>query len=118
MADDPKDGAGEGQADGTLDNRVGKLEAGQESITAKLDDLIGMLKGSEGGGESHAPEGTGSIGKEIRDQLDQRDRERAAADRDRAHGDRVGALEASLAELREKPPVPPVRRVEKVMGWS
>lgn len=118
MADDADDGGGQGQPDGALGDRVGKLEAGQESIAGKVDQILGMLDGGKGadGGGGHTGEDTGGhVGLEIRRQLDERDARRRQEDDSRSVSDRVGALEAALSETK---PGPVPRRVHKVMGWA
>lgn len=118
MADDADDGGGQGQPDGALDERVGKLEAGQESIAGKVDKILGMLGGG-GGDEGHEPEGNGgNVGLEIRRQLDERDARRRDEDARRGVSDRVGALETQVSEMRETKPGPLPKRVHKIMGWA
>lgn len=118
MADDPKDpkaappapapAPAAAPAEAGLGDRVGMLEE-------KLDQLIKMGGGGDGG---QVPEAGGSVAAEIAAQLEQRDRERAAAAASKASDDRVGALEATVKDLAEKQPQPLVRRVSKVMGWG
>lgn len=112
MADDTEDTA----PDTTLDNRVGKLEAGQESLSAKLDKVLEALSGG-GQQDDGEPQGAPNVAAEIRQQLEERDRKDKAAARDKAREDRLTAAETKLAELAEKPPGPMPRRVEKIMGW-
>lgn len=117
MADEP-----EGQEPGgteTLDDRVSQLETGQQSLTEKIDKLLGIVSGGgdKPDGEPPAPRQPSNIAEEIRAQLDERDRRDQAAADDKARGDRLAAVETKVAELAEKPPVTPPRRVEKLMGW-
>jgi hypothetical protein len=86
-----------------LDRRVSTLETGQQSILSKLDQL---LTGPEQPAEAEQP--AVSISEEIRKQLDQRDRRRAKAEPETP----PAAVEP------EKPPVPPVLRRHKIMGWA
>jgi hypothetical protein len=118
---DPGD-AGQDDGDEGLEDRVGQLETGQQSLTAKVDQILGIVSGSSndaggGGGDQDPPGQPGSIAEEIRVQLDDRDAKNAAAADDAAKTDRLGALETKVAELAEKPPAPMPRRVEKFMGW-
>jgi hypothetical protein len=108
-------------AGGALEDRVAGLEAGQQSLSGKVDQVLAAL----GGGKDPAPAGdgkdpapAGGVAAEIRQQLDERDaRERAAAaERDR--DGRLGALEQSVKDMGEKAPAPLPRRVEKMMGWT
>jgi hypothetical protein len=103
-----------------LDQRVSSLETGQESMSQKLDKLLGIVgaDGDGGDGGGHEPEGTGTnIAHEIRTQLDARDAAaKKKADED-ALKNTVGEVQAKVAELAEKAPEPMPRRVERVMGW-
>jgi hypothetical protein len=113
--------AGRGAGDEGLEDRVGQLETGQQSLSQKVDQILGIVSGSsggDGGGGGQDPPGQpGSIAEEIRVQLDDRDARNAAAADEQAKTDRLGALETKVAELAEKPPAPVPRRVEKFMGW-
>jgi hypothetical protein len=118
--DDGGQDAGQGTDGGGLEDRVGQLETGQQSLTGKVDRILGIVSGSstsdsDGGGQDAGQ--PGSIAEEIRVQLDQRDAASAAAADDQAKTDRLGALETRVAELAEKPPAPMPRRVEKFWGW-
>jgi hypothetical protein len=115
MADDEENPAPEQG----LDGRVSSLETGQESLTQKLDKLLGIVGAGDGQDSGHEGEGTGTnIAHEIRQQLDERDAAaRKKADEDGLRGT-VGELQTKLSELTEKPPAPMPRRVEKLMGWS
>jgi hypothetical protein len=103
-----------------LDGRVSSLETGQESLSQKLDKLLGIV-GADGPGDGqdgHEGEGTGTnIAHEIRAQLDKRDADaKKKADED-ALKNTVGEVQAKVAELAEKAPEPMPRRVERIMGW-
>jgi uncharacterized protein YciI len=92
------------------DKRLDQLEAGQSTILAKLEQLLGGGKPDEDG----KPKPAGNIAEEIRQQLDARDaRNKADADA-RAKEDRLAKVEEKISE---KPPEPMPRRVEKFMGW-
>lgn len=101
-----------------LDQRVESLEHGQESLGHKLDRILGVISGSDddpgGGGQ---PAGSPNIAEEIRAQLDKRDREKKEADEAASVKDQLGQVKAKVAELAEKPPAPPPKRVHKLMGW-
>ena len=118
MADDEQDST----PDSGLDERVAKLETGQETLTGKVDKILGIVSGQggsaeDGGGHADQPTGGTNIAHEIRAQLEERDRKNAADAEERAKSDRLAAAEAKLAELSEKPPEPMPRRVERIMGW-
>lgn len=116
MSDDPE--GREPGATETLDDRVSQLETGQQSLTEKIDKLLGIVSGGgdKPDGES-APRPPSNIAEEIRAQLDERDRRDQAAAADKARADWEAGVETRLTELAEKPPVTPPRRVEKLMGW-
>jgi hypothetical protein len=100
-----------------LDQRVGRLEAGHESMTHKLDRILGLVGGG-GHDEEPTDQPAPNIAHEIRQQLDERDRQaREQADKDGLKST-VGELQTRLSELTEKPPAPLPRRIEKLMGWS
>lgn len=104
--------AAAGGGDTGLGPRVSALEAGQTSISDKLDQVLGFLgstpdKPAEG--EPERPEV--NIADEIRRQFEERDR-KAAKEKPAEP-----AAPAKAAELAEKPPVAPVRRVTKFM-WG
>lgn len=127
-AADPKAGEedhGEGQQDASLDDRVGSLEAGQQSLSGKIDQILGILSKDGGGGHGDEPTdppqrgGTpGSIAHQIREQLDKRDREDAARKKEDERDGTITALREQVAALTEQEPTPPPRRVERLMGWT
>ena len=121
VADDPaKDGTADSQQDEALGERVSRLETGQDSLSGKIDQILGILDGSGGGQTGHDEQPSGAqpnIAHEIRAQLDERDRKKAADDTARADADRLGAVETRLAELAEKPPEPMPSRRERWM-WG
>ena len=103
-----------------LDGRVSSLETGQETLTQKIDKLLGIV-GADGPGDGqdgHDGEGTGTnIAHEIRAQLDKRDADaKRKADEDGLKST-VAEVQTKLSELTEKPPEPMPRRVEKFFGW-
>src|SRR5271170_2093318 len=104
-----------------LDQRVSSLETGQQSMSDKLDKLLGIVGAGhpdEGSGKPEEPGGGTNIAHEIRQQLDERDQAaKKKADEDGLRGT-VGELQTRLSELTEKPPAPMPRRIEKLMGWS
>jgi hypothetical protein len=92
--------------DGGLDQRVTSLEHGQVSILGKLDQLLGMSGPKEP--EAERPEV--NVAEEIRKQLAERDA--------KAKKDKPAEPAAPVkADLTEKAPVAPVRRITKFM-WG
>jgi hypothetical protein len=102
-----------------IDQRVSSLEAGQESLSQKLDKILGIVGGAgpAEGGHPDEDKGAPNIAHEIRAQLDQRDAAaKKKADEDSVK-DELGQVKAKVAELAEKAPEPMPRRVERIMGW-
>jgi hypothetical protein len=114
MTDEPVDppAADPPAESGDLPKRVSSLEG-------KIDRILDMVTG--GGGDDnpeHVEPGAPNIAHEIRQQLDQRDREaKKKADEDGVKAE-LGEVKTKLAELAEKPPAPMPRRIERLMGWS
>ena len=97
-----------------------ELAARQDTLDGKLDQILAVLRkqpatAKEPAGQEKDP--PTSVAEEIRAQLDERDR-KAAADKAAADGDawRKG-VDEKLAGMAEQAPEPPVRRIEKIMGW-
>lgn len=126
QAEPPVDGDGEGQQDQALSERVGALEAGQDSLTGKVDQILGILsKGGDGGGHGSEPTepeprgGTpGGIAHEIREQLDKAEAERAARDKEAGRESELAQLKEQVRSLAEAEPVPPPTRKARIMGWT
>lgn len=92
-------------AEAGLDQRVSAIEG-------KLDQVLGFLSSTPDKpaepDEAERPEV--NIADEIRRQLAERDKKAAARPAEPAA--------AKPAETAEKPPVAPVRKVSRVMGWA
>jgi hypothetical protein len=123
--DAPKDGQGQGQQDQALSDRVSKLEAGQDSLAGKLDQVIGMLSGGKDGDHPKEPTAPAAqpgnpagIAHEIRQQLDERDRKEKEKKEADATAGTLAELKATVTQLAEHKPGPEPRRVERIMGWS
>jgi hypothetical protein len=110
VADDEDTGSESQEGEG-LEARVSGLEAGQQGLAGKIDQILGIIQG--GGGrqpEAKAPAPAGNVADEIRQQLDLIDREKKGRDE-------IEGLKTKVAELSETPPEPQPRRVEKFM-WG
>lgn len=121
-----EDGGGDGQEDSALDQRVRSLEAGQESLSAKIDRILGIISGDKGDG-GHAAEATeppqqggtpGGIAHEIRAQLDKAERERQARAKEDGRDSEVAQLKEQVRALAETEPAPPPSRRARIMGWT
>lgn len=108
---------------GSLDDRVGKLEEGQQDIRGTLGEVLAILKGGKPDGDAAAPEekapegGGGNIATEIQRQLAAQRQQDQAAQESQTLAERLGAVETSVRDMAEKAPGPLPRRVEKLMGW-
>lgn len=111
----------DGQQAGGIDERVTRLEAGQETMSGQLERIIGMLSGGDApkpDGQPAAAAGHPNIGHEIRAQLDERDaRARAKASADE-QASTIASLQETVRQLTEAAPVAPVRRATKIMWGS
>lgn len=124
-AEPQADEGSEGQQGSTLDDRVGALEAGQDSLTGKVDQILGILsKGGDGGGhasEPTEPEPRGGtpagIAHQIREQLDKAEAERAARDKEAGRESELTQLKEQVRSLTEAEPTPPPSRKARIMGW-
>ena len=119
MADEDTE-AEETSGGGDLDERVGKLETGQDALSTKLDRILGILGRDESKIHDAAQDHTQAkldrptnVADEIRQQLDERDK-RAAEERDKSD---LASLKETVAALTEKSPEPMPRRVERIM-WG
>lgn len=120
MADENLEDESGSSGSSDIDARVGKLEDGQDSLSSKVDQILGILGKDRDKAHDAAQDHTeakldrpSNVADEIRQQLDERDR-RAKADADTND---LAALKAKVAELSEKAPEPMPRRVERIM-WG
>ena len=100
-------GAAGGQSDAA---RLAQLEA-------QLAQLTGQLHQGSQTVVQDRLDAPGATADEVRRQLEERDRQRAAEQDKATLTGQVADLAAKVKEMAEKPPEPPVRRVEKFMGW-
>lgn len=107
----------DGDPDDALNQRVGALETGQQSLSQKIDQILGIVGKREQAGQAAAQQARQaeldaptSIAEEIRSQLEARDKEQAKENR-------LAAIEKSVQGVTEQKPEPPARPIEKFMGW-
>ena len=108
----------------TQDERIDRLEAGQETLSEKIDQILGIVSrrpGHQDGTASPSPQGPGgrpaSVEEQVRAELARADQERAsqvAADAEKSDRE---TIKEQLAKLQEAAPQPPQRRSERVM-WG
>lgn len=99
--------------------RMDQLEAKQETLSGKLDQILGILGSKDKPADGPAdPAGSPDIASQIREQLAERDRQAAAANAEAERDGTVAALRAKVEELTEQAPAPMPRRVERLMGWT
>lgn len=116
--------AEESQPDSDLNKRVSSLETGQQTMSQKIDQILGIV----GQGE-HAAQTTArqheerkldrptTVAEEIRAQLDAKEaRDKATADANETREWRA-RIDGALAGMTENAPEPPARGIEKRMGW-
>lgn len=88
-----------------------------DRLEAKVDSLIGSLhQGSQTAVQARL-DAPGATADEVRRQIEERDRQRAAEQAEQAKDGRLQALEDKVTGMAEQAPEPPLRRVEKFMGW-
>lgn len=107
---------------GSVEERVDRLEAGQQTMTEKLDQILGVLSKrpvrSASEDEQHGPAGRpASVEEQVRAELQRAEQERAAADAAEAEKSDRETIKEQLAKLKEAAPVAPQRRSERVM-WG
>lgn len=101
-----------------------ELAARVDGLDSKLSLILDKLGGAEGKAHDAAQQRTedrldrpSTVAEEIRAQLAERDRQKAAADHDKADADWRAGVDARLEGMAEKTPEAPVRKVENWMGW-
>jgi hypothetical protein len=114
MADDNPDPA----AEEGLDQRVSSLETGQQTMSEKLDKLLGLAGHDDKATDPKDPAGGTNVAHEIRQQLDERDAKAKADAEKNGLSQTVAEVQAKVAELAEKPPAPMPRWIERKMGWT
>lgn len=115
MADDPVTTADDGSEAEHIAS-IGELRARQDRQEGMLQAILDKLSGSKAPDSGEGKPGM-SLAEEVRAQLEARDaseKERAGKESDRQ---RVADLEAKIAEMGEKTPEAPIRKVERLMGW-
>lgn len=95
--------------EGDLGQRVSSLEQGQASISEKVDQVLGFLSKTPDATAEPAERPEVSIADEIGRQLDARDR--------KARSRPAAPAVPAAADLAEKPPAAPVRRLTKML-WG
>jgi heme oxygenase len=102
-----------------LADRVGTIEGKVDQIITRLGELV-RGTGPAAGAHATAAEVTNArlepqtVEEQVAAALEAKDRQAKEA---ALHED-VASLKEATAALAEKPPEPPQRRVEKVMGWG
>jgi hypothetical protein len=110
MGDDPA-------AAPALEERVERLESGQESVLGKLDELLARGHATAGQHEADRLDRPSAIEEQVRAELDRAERERqAAADADAEKTERA-TIREQIARLAERPPAAPVPRRQRVI-WG
>src|SRR5580658_1812991 len=98
-------------------DRIGALESKVDQIITRLGEFV-RGTGPAAGAHADAAAGTNArlepqtVEEQVAAALAAKDKEA----KERALHEDVGSLKESVAQLRETPPEPPQRRVERVMG--
>ena len=107
---------GEGQAPDAEGEHIASIQGLDERI-GRIEDAIGKLVGGAHKDATATTEGRldadSSIAAEVQKELGRRDQAAKDAEREST----LEHLKTTVAELAEKPPAEPVRRIEKLMGW-
>lgn len=108
---------------GNLDERVDRLEDGQQTLSDKIDQILGIVSRKPPGQAAetgdHGPAGRpADIGEQVRAELARAESERAASEAAEAEKSDRETIREAVAKLREAPPQPPQRRSERVMWGS
>ena len=109
---------------GSVEERVDRLEAGQQTLSDKLDEILGIVSRKPPGQDAaiagqHAPaRRPASVEEQVQAELARAERERAAAAEAEAEKSDREQIKEQLAKLHEVAPAPPQRRSERVMWGS
>lgn len=107
--------------------RLDDLETHQQTIDEKIDQILGLVRGKGRPSEPAGPQGgaasgdshtAASVAEQVQAELARERKaakDQAAADADKTERE---TLRERLARLEEQPPVPPVRRATKLLGWG
>lgn len=106
-----------------LEDRVESLETGQSRISAKIDELLGIVAGKgklHEAAEQHEEQHLGrptTIEEQVRAELAKAERDKAAADAAEGEKSERATIREQLAKLTEAKPQPPQPRRERAM-WG
>jgi Skp family chaperone for outer membrane proteins len=96
-----------------VDDRVGKIETAVTTMQEALQRALGGAHKDAAATTEERLDQNSTIAAEV-----QRELARAAREQDeQALRGKVDTVAETVARLQETPPAPPVRRVEKIMGW-
>jgi hypothetical protein len=103
-----------------LETRVGTIEEKVDQILSRLGELV-RGTGPASGAHQEAGKVTGdrlgaptTVEEQVAAALAAKER----SDKEAALHEDVASLKATTAQLAEKPPEAPQRRIERVMGWG
>ena len=107
---------------GSVEERVDRLEAGQQTLTQKLDQILGIVSrkppGQAAEDAGRGPAGRpASVEEQVQAELARAERERADAAAAEAEKSDREQIKEQLAKLHEVAPAPPQRRSTRVM-WG
>lgn len=102
------------------EQRIEDLEHGQDRLTEKIDEILGLIRGRGRPSEPAAPpappgsgdtQSAASVAEQVQAELARKE----AAATEQAERQ---TLHDRLAKLEEQPPAPPVRRATRLLGWG
>jgi hypothetical protein len=99
------------------DQRIGRIEQAVDKILGALGKGEGQAQKQAEQHEERKLDAPSGIADEISRQLDERDQRDKAAKADAEHAEWRTGVDKSLADLREQPPEPPQRGIERIM-WG
>jgi len=105
------------QPEGDLTDRVERLETGQQTITEKLDELLGITHARAEKQEEQRLDRPSTVAEQVRAELARAEEEKAAEQKRAEKEAEQETLAQRLARLEESPPVQPQPRRQRIM-WG
>jgi hypothetical protein len=114
VTDQPTDTAPAGK---DPDTRLDRLEAKVDAVIDRLSGLVGGAHKDATSTTQERLDAPGAMAEEVRKELARAERERIAAETEQQREARLKAVEDKVVPLTEKVPLPPPRKIERIMGW-
>jgi hypothetical protein len=110
VADEP---APQTETEPQVEERLGRVEAAVARIEQAVSEALGGVHKDSAEVVEARLDADSSVAAEVQRELARRDE----ATRKAEEADRLGKVEETIAGLTEKTPLPPVRKIEHIMGW-